>query len=104
MASNGPIWGFFIAVRVCKSDRSRFCTSKIKDYTPAPVSDLPVSVQNPAIDGHPIRLSTELNDSQVHVAVNDNITKFQNLDFDPIMSIRLKTSDIEEKLNLSTLI
>ena len=68
------------------------------EYTPSPVSDVPVSVQNPAIDGHSIRLSTELNNSQAHVAVNDNITKFQNLDFDPIMSIRLKIIDIDPKV------
>ena len=73
-------------------------------YTPAPVSDLPVSVQNPAIDGHSVRLSTELSDSEAHVADYDTITKFQNLGFDTIMSIRLKISDIEEKHNLSTLI
>ena len=66
-------------------------------YTPSPVSDIPVSVQNPAIDGHSVRLSTELSDSETHVGDYDTITNFHNLRYDPFMSIRVKISDIEEK-------
>ena len=66
-------------------------------YTTVPVSERPDSVKNPVSDGHSVRFATDLNESESHVAGYDTITKFQNLGYDTIISIRLKISDIEEK-------
>ena len=59
-----------------------------------PVSERPDSVKNPVSDGHSVRFATDLNDSESHVAGYDTITKFQNLRYDTIISIRLKISEI----------
>ena len=59
-------------------------------YTTVPVSERPVSVKNLVYDGHFVRFATDLNDSEFDVAGYEANTKFQNLGYDTIISIRLK--------------
>ena len=66
-------------------------------YTTVPVSERPDSIKNPVCDGHSVRFATDLNDSESHIAGYDTITKFQNLGYDTIISIRLKSAEIRLK-------
>ena len=62
-----------------------------------PVSERPVSVKNLVSDGHPVRFATDLNESEFHVAGYEPNTKFQNLGYDTIISIRLKLAKLKKK-------
>ena len=62
-----------------------------------PVREQPDSVKNPVSDGHSVRFATDLNESEFHVAGYEPNTKFQNLRYETIISIRLKSAKLKKK-------
>ena len=62
-----------------------------------PVCERPVSVKNLVYEGHPVRFAKDLNEIDYHVPGYEPNTKFQNLRYETIISLRLKSAKLKKK-------
>ena len=69
----------------------------IYTYTVGPVCERPVCVKNPVSEGHFIRFTKDLSETEYHLLGYEPNTKFQNLRYETIISIRLKSAKLKKK-------
>ena len=66
-------------------------------YTVVPVCERPVSVKKLVSEGHFVRFTKDLSEIEYHLLGYEPNTKFQNLRYEKIISIRLKSAKLNKK-------
>ena len=66
-------------------------------YTVVPVCERPVCVKNLVSEGHFVRFTKDLSEIGYHLLGYEPNTKFQNLRYEKIISIRLKSAKLNKK-------
>ena len=66
-------------------------------YTVVPVCERPVCEKNLVSEGHFVRFTKDLSEIEYHLLGYEPNTKFQNLRYEKIISIRLKSAKLNKK-------